>query len=195
VLKIVSRSPIVLKALITVAEELRAGNRSIKEMCRSRRRFDRGKGRRKDRQTLRIIDKIAKLHELGLKQLAKLEATGIRTSAPFAGQSRRLSRTRVGDVVVARSLNSRSASAKADRMAPPPGSKRGLEFLEREAARLERAPGRVTVTLRWKRARNCVSAAPKVKEIEEVERVERARLSGFFADSPGRAKHNRPRAN
>jgi len=36
-----------------------------------------------------------------------------------------------------------------------------LEFLEREAARLEREPGRVTVTLRWKRARNCVSAAPR----------------------------------
>src|SRR5260221_11872220 len=77
VLKIVPRSPIVLKALISVADDLRSGNRSIKEIVQiDEEDLTEAKIEEKTRHTLRTIDKIAKLHELGMKQRAKLKSTG-----------------------------------------------------------------------------------------------------------------------
>src|SRR5437879_12977074 len=76
VMKSVTRSPIVIKELIAVGEDLRKGARSIKEIVQ----FDdeeltEEKIENKTRATLKIIDRIAKLYELALKQAAKLEKT------------------------------------------------------------------------------------------------------------------------
>src|SRR5713226_7679398 len=76
VLKTISRSPIVLKAMLTVDEELRKDIRSIKEIVL----FDDKKPteekiENKTKQTLKIIDKIQKLYQVALKQAAKLENT------------------------------------------------------------------------------------------------------------------------
>jgi RNA polymerase primary sigma factor len=171
VLKTVSRSPIVLKALVTVGEELRAGNRSIKEIVQiDEEDLTEEKIEEKTRQTLRTIDKIAKLHELGLKQLAKLEATGISDKRAFRRAKWRLSRTRVEMSLLARSIDFKERERKRLIELLRHTVER-LEFLEREAARLERraraSHGDASMEAR-KELRICRT---KVKEIEESTEV------------------------
>src|SRR5216684_1049535 len=69
VLKTISRSPIVLKELLVIGEELRKDTRSIKEIVE----FDEEKLtderiENKTRQALRVIDKVEKLHQTAFKQ-------------------------------------------------------------------------------------------------------------------------------
>src|ERR1700733_4207747 len=76
VLKTITRSPIVIKELLAVAEDLRKGARSIKEIVQ----FDdeeltEEKIENKTRQTLKVLDKIAQLYGVALKEAAKLERT------------------------------------------------------------------------------------------------------------------------
>src|SRR3984885_3865261 len=76
VLKTITRSPIVLKELVAVADDLRQGARSIKEIVQ----FDdeeltEEKIENKTRATLKVLDKIGSLYEQALKQAAKLENT------------------------------------------------------------------------------------------------------------------------
>jgi RNA polymerase primary sigma factor len=171
VLKTVSRSPIVLKALITVGEELRSGNRSIKEIIQ----FDEEdlteeKIEEKTRHTLRTIDKIAKLHELGMKQRAKLEATAVSDKRAYRRAKRRLSRTRVEMSLLARSLEFKERERKRLIELLRHTVER-LEFLEREAARLERrvkaSHGEVSLEAR-RELRLCRA---RVREIEESSEV------------------------
>ena len=84
VMKSITRSPIVIKELIAVGEDLRKGARSIKEIVQ----FDdeeltEEKIANKTKQTLKYIDKIAKLYDLALKQAEKLEATPKAKKKPY----------------------------------------------------------------------------------------------------------------
>jgi len=171
VLKTVSRSPIVLKALIAVGEDLRSGNRSIKEIVQiDEEDLTEEKIEEKTRQTLRTIDKIAKLHELGLKQRAKLEGTGSSEKLAFRRAKWRLSRTRVEMSLLARSIEFKERERKRLIELLRHTVER-LEFLEREAARLERrvkaAHGEVSLEAR-KELRTCRA---RVREIEESSEV------------------------
>jgi RNA polymerase primary sigma factor len=138
VLKTVSRSAIVLKALMAVGVELREGNRSIKEIIQ----FDEEdltpeKIEEKTRQTLKIIDKIEKLHELGLKQRAKLEHTPVSEKRAHLRAKRRLARTRVEMSLFVRSIEFKERERKRLIELLRHTVER-LESLEREVARLER---------------------------------------------------------
>jgi len=171
VLKTVSRSPIVLKALIAVGEDLRSGNRSIKEIVQiDEEDLTEEKIEEKTRQTLRTIDKIAKLHELGLKQRAKLEGTGSSEKLAFRRAKWRLSRTRVEMSLLARSIEFKERERKRLIELLRHTVER-LEFLERGAARLERrvkaAHGEVSLEAR-KELRTCRA---RVREIEESSEV------------------------
>jgi RNA polymerase primary sigma factor len=171
VLKTVSRSPIVLKALITVGEELRAGNRSIKEIVQiDEEDLTEEKIEEKTRQTLRTIDKIAKLHELGLKQRTKLESIGSSEKGAFRRAKWRLSRTRVEMSLLARSIEFKERERKRLIELLRHTVER-LEFLERESARLERrvkaAHGEASLEAR-KELRTCRA---RIKEIEESSEV------------------------
>jgi RNA polymerase primary sigma factor len=171
VLKTVSRSPIVLKALICVGEDLRSGNRSIKEIVQiDEEDLTEEKIEEKTRQTLRTIDKIAKLHELGIKQRAKLETTGVSDKRGFRRAKWKLSRTRVEMSTLARSIEFKERERKRLIELLRHTVER-LEFLEREAARLERrvkaAHGEVSLEAR-KELRSC---RIKIKEIEESSEV------------------------
>jgi len=171
VLKIVSRSPIVLKALIAVAEDLRSGNRSIKEIVQiDEEDLTEEKIEEITRQTLRTIDKITKLHELGMKQRAKLESTGISDKRAFRRAKWRLSRTRVEMSVLARSIDFKERERKRLIELLRHTVER-LEFLEREATRLERrvkaAHGEVSLEAR-KELRICRG---RIKEIEDSSEV------------------------
>src|SRR5260370_691672 len=78
VMKSITRSPIVIKELIAVGDDLRKGVRSIKEIVQ----FDdeeltEEKIANKTRQTLKYIDKIAKLYEAELKDIEEASEVGL----------------------------------------------------------------------------------------------------------------------
>jgi len=76
VMKAITRSPIVVKELISVAAALRQGDRSIKEVVQfPDEEITEEKIAFKTRQTLRQIDSIALLYEAALRQAEKFAAT------------------------------------------------------------------------------------------------------------------------
>src|SRR5216683_219770 len=96
VLKTISRSPIVLKELLVIGEELRKGTRSIKEIVQ----FDdeeltEEKIEHKTRYTLRIIDKIEKHYDVGLKQATRLERIPRSKKRVYLRARHQLARTRI----------------------------------------------------------------------------------------------------
>jgi len=96
VLKTISRSPIVIKELIRLAEELRDGNLSIKKIVQ----FDQDEltdeeTESKTREILRIIAKVEQLYELARKQAAQLERTPKSNKRLYLRYRNRLARTRV----------------------------------------------------------------------------------------------------
>ncbi len=96
VLKAISRSPLVLKELFSVAVELRSGDQAIKKIIH----FDdeeltEDKIAEKTKQTLRIIDKIEVLYATGLKQATHLAASPRANKRVYLRARYKLSRTRV----------------------------------------------------------------------------------------------------
>jgi RNA polymerase primary sigma factor len=138
VLKIISRSPIVLKELLTVAVDLREGNRSIKEIVQ----FDdeeltEEKIEAKTRQTLKQLDKIEKLYQLSLKQAAKLENIPKAKKRTYVRAKFALGRTRIemSNVVRAFDYNLFERKRLIDTIRH---TVERLQSLEREAGKLER---------------------------------------------------------
>ena len=77
VLKTISRSPIVIKELLAIGEELRKDTRSIKEIVElDEEKLTDERIKNKTRRALRLIEKIEKLSQTAFKQAAKLENTG-----------------------------------------------------------------------------------------------------------------------
>jgi RNA polymerase primary sigma factor len=96
VLKAISRSPLVLKELFSVAVELRNGGQAIKKIIH----FDdeeltEDKIEDKTKQTLKIIDKIEVLYATGLKQAVHLETVPRANKRVYLRSKYKLSRTRV----------------------------------------------------------------------------------------------------
>src|SRR5712664_4191332 len=106
VLKTISRSPIVLKELLAIGEELRKDTRSIKEIVE----FDEEKLtderiENKTRQALRVIDKIEKLYQTAFKQAAKLENTAKSKKGAYLRAKYALARTRIQVSQLVRSMD------------------------------------------------------------------------------------------
>ena len=138
VLKTITRSPIVVKELLAVADDLRKGARSIKEIVQ----FDdeeltEEKIENKTKQTLKVLDKIAKLYQVALKQAAKLENTSKSKERPYLRARYAVSRTRIEISQLARSLEFNPFERKRliDNMRH---TVERLQSLEREAGKLER---------------------------------------------------------
>src|SRR5947199_1496471 len=167
VLKTISRSPIVLKALIAVADELRNGTRPIKEIIH----FDDEdltpeKIESKTRQTLQLIDKIAKFYDLALKQAIKLENTITSNKRAHVRARRHLARTRIEMSHLVRSVHFKEHERKRLIDLVRHTVER-LQLLERESARLERranaSRGEVAAEAR-KKVRICKQ---QIRDIEE----------------------------
>ncbi|HXZ19306.1 MAG TPA: RNA polymerase sigma factor RpoD [Candidatus Acidoferrales bacterium] len=138
VLKTISRSPIVLKEVLAIAEDLRQGARSIKEIVQ----FDdeeltEDKIEAKTKQTLKIIDKIAKQYALALKQAARLEKLPKSKKRSYIRAKWTLARTRVLMSRLVRSIDYNPFEKKRliDRLRL---TVERLQLLEREAQKLER---------------------------------------------------------
>jgi len=138
VLKTISRSPIVLKEVLAIGEDLRQGARSIKEIVQ----FDdeeltEDKIEAKTKQTLKIIDKIARLYDVALKQAARLEKLPKSKKRSYLRAKWTLSRTRVVMSRLVRSIDYNPFEKKRliDRLRL---TVERLQLLEREASKLER---------------------------------------------------------
>jgi RNA polymerase primary sigma factor len=138
VLKTVTRSPIVIKELLGIADDLRKGTRSIKEITQ----FDdeeltEEKIENKTRQTLKILDKIAALYDAALKQAVKLEGTLKSKKRSYLRARYAISRTRIQMSQLARSIDFNLFERKRliEKMRH---TVERLQSLEREAGKLER---------------------------------------------------------
>src|SRR6202165_5009109 len=171
VMKSITRSPIVIKELIAVGDDLRKGVRSIKEIVQ----FDdeeltEEKIANKTKQTLKYIDKIAKLYETALKQAAKLDKTPKAKKRPYIRAKWDVARTRVEISVAIRDIDFNPFEKKRliDKMR---GTVERLQSLEREAGRLERradvAKGEVAAEAR----KELRTRRTELKDIEEASEV------------------------
>ncbi|HSC45909.1 MAG TPA: RNA polymerase sigma factor RpoD [Candidatus Acidoferrum sp.] len=137
VLKTISRSPIVLDALVKAARDIREGARSIKEIVQiDEEESDLEQIEEKTRQTLRIIGKIEKLHEIERQTLEMAERANWKASSRLRAQ-RRLARSRIVMSRLVRSIDFRERE-KRRLIDLVRHTVEQLYTLEREAARLER---------------------------------------------------------
>ena len=167
ILKTVSRSALVVKELIATGADLRSGCRPIKEVVQiDEEELTVEKVEEKTRQTLRIIDKLEKLHELGLKQAAKLRDTAMSNKRAYARARRRLSRTRVEMSRLIRSMDFKEHEKKrlVDMLRH---TVERLHALEREAARLERRVKAAHVDATIEARRELRACRSRLREIEE----------------------------
>jgi RNA polymerase primary sigma factor len=138
VLKTISRSPIVLKEMLAIGEELRKDTRSIKKIVQ----FDdeeltKERIENKTRQTLCVTDKIEKLYQTALKQSAKLENTPKSKRRVYLRAKYALARTRIqmSQLVCSIDFNPMEKKRLVDKIRQ---TVERLHSLECEVGRLER---------------------------------------------------------
>jgi RNA polymerase primary sigma factor len=126
VLKTISRSPLVLKELIGMGGELRNGTRSIREVVQfDEEELTAEKIAQRTRHTLRIIDQIERLYDVGLKQTARLSTLPRSSRRAHLRARHQLSRTRIKMSRLARSMELH-----------PVEKKRLVDTLRREVERI-----------------------------------------------------------
>ncbi len=138
VLKTITRSPIVLKELIAVGEELRNDTQSIKKIVQfDQEELTEEEIENKTRDVLRIIGKIEGLYELAIKQAAQLEKTPKANKRLYRRYRNRLARTRVQLSQLARSIQFHPLEKKRliDKIRH---TAERLQSLERETGKLKR---------------------------------------------------------
>jgi RNA polymerase primary sigma factor len=138
VLKTITRAPLILKELLQVGEDLRNGSRSIKEIVQ----FDdeeltEEKIEAKTKDTLKQIDKVAKLYLLALKQAAKLSKMAKSKKRPYLRARYALARTRVEMSNRMRDLDFNPLEKKR-LIEKIRQTVERVHFLEREIVKLER---------------------------------------------------------
>jgi RNA polymerase primary sigma factor len=138
VLKSISRSPIVLKELISVGEELRNGTLSVKKIIQ----FDQEEltdeeTENKTREVLRIIGKIEQLYAVSRKQVAQFEQTPKAKKKLYLRNKNRLARTRVEMSQLVRSIEFHALEKKR-LIGKIRNTVERVQSLEREAVKLER---------------------------------------------------------
>ena len=138
VLKTITRAPLILKELLQVGEDLRTGSRSIKEIVK----FDdeeltEEKIEAKTKETLKQIDKVAKLYLVAMKQAQKLEKVPRSKKRPYLRARYALGRTRVEMSRRFRELDFNPLEKKRliDKIRQ---TVERVHFLEREIVKLER---------------------------------------------------------
>lgn len=179
VLKTITRAPLILKELLQVGEDLKNGSRSIKEIVQ----FDdeeltEEKVEAKTRDTLKQIDKVAKLYLNAMKLAAKLEKVPRSKKKPYLHARYALSRTRVEMSQLVRELDFNPLEKKRliDKIHQ---TVERVYFLEREIVKLER---RVEASKAEVQAEARKDLKARRTELEEIERATEV--------SPGELKRN-----
>jgi RNA polymerase primary sigma factor len=138
VLKTISRAPLILKEILQIGEDLRNGSRSIKEIVQ----FDdeeltEEKIEQKTKETLKQIDRIAKLYLQALKQAQKLEKVPRSKKRPYLRVRYALARTRVEMSNLVREIDFNPLEKKRliDKIRQ---TVERVQFLERDIVKLDR---------------------------------------------------------
>jgi RNA polymerase primary sigma factor len=171
VLKTTTRSPIVVKELIAIADDLRNGARSIKEIVQ----FDdeeltEEKIENKTKQTLKVLDKIGSLYDDALDQAVKLDKIPKAKKRPYLRARYAISRTRIEMSQLARSLEFNPFERKRliDKMRH---TVERLQSLEREAGKLERRADASKGDTAAEARRELRTRRTELKEISEASEV------------------------
>jgi RNA polymerase primary sigma factor len=169
VLKTISRSPIVIKELISVGNQLRQSTLSVKKIVQ----FDQEEltdeeTEIKTRDILRVIGKIEKLYDLARKQAAQLEKTAKSNKRLYLRHRNNLARTRVEMSQQVRSIDFHALEKKR-LMDLLRHTVERVQTLEREVAKLER--------------RADASKGENAAEARKELRLRRAELREIEADS------------
>lgn len=138
VLKTISRSPIVLKELISVAEDLRNGTISIKKIVQfDQEELTEEETESKTREILRTIGKIEQLYAVALKQAAQFQKAPKASKRAYLRHKNRLGRTRIQMSHLVRSIDFHPLERKRliDKIRH---IVERLQSLEREIGKLER---------------------------------------------------------
>jgi len=138
VLKTITRSPIVIKELLAIAKDLRESARSIKEIVH----FDDEELKeetveKKTRQTLKILDQIAALYNVALKQGARLACIPKSKKRSYLHAWHAISRARIQMSQLARSIELNTRERKR-LIAKLRQTVERVHSLEREVGKLER---------------------------------------------------------
>ncbi len=138
VLKTITRSPIILKELLTIGEDLRNGTRSIKEIVQ----FDdeeltEEKIENKTKKTLKVLDKIASLYHECLREVTKLERMPKSKKRPYLRAKYRVARLRIEMSQLTRSIEFHLFEKKR-LIEKIRQTVERLQSLERETGKLER---------------------------------------------------------
>src|SRR6266446_4609068 len=171
VLKTISRSPIVLKAMLTIGEELRKDIRSIKEIVLfNDEKLTEEKIENKTKQTLKIIDKIQKLYQVALKEAAKLENTRKSKKRAYLRAKHALARTRIQMSQLVREIDFTPVEKKRliDTLRH---TVERLHSLERDAGRLERRADAARGDSAVEARKGLRSRRLQLREIEESSEV------------------------
>ncbi len=138
VLKTITRSPIILKELLNIGEDLKNGTRSIKEIVQ----FDdeeltEEKIENKTKKTLKVLDRIARLYNECLREATKLERMPKSKKRPYIHAKYHVSRLRIEMSLLARSIEFHNFEKKRliDKIRH---TVERLQSLEREAGKLVR---------------------------------------------------------
>jgi RNA polymerase primary sigma factor len=171
VMKAITRSPIVIKELIALGEDLRKGTRSIKEIVQ----FDdedltEAKIAKKTKQTLKRIDRIAELYETALKQAEKLAEIPKAKKLPYVRAKWALARTRIQISLEIRDMDLRWVEKKR-LIGKLRSTVEHLHSVEREAHRLERRVGAALGDVAAEARKELRACRAELKEIEESSEV------------------------
>ncbi len=166
VLKTISRAPLILKELLQVGEDLRNGSRSIKEIVQ----FDdeeltEEKIEAKTKETLKKIDKIAKLYLQAMKLASKLERVPRSKKRPYLRARYAVGRTRIEMSRMVRDIDFNPLEKKRliDKIHQ---TVERVHSLERESAKLER---RVDVSKAEVQAEARKELKARRQELDEIE--------------------------
>ena len=171
VMKAITRSPLVIKELIVVRDDLRSGARQIKEIVQfNEEELTEAKIANKTKQTLKSIDRIAELYETSLKQAAKLAEIPKLKKQSYVRAKWALARTRIQISLAIRDilLYWREKQRLIGKLR---STVEHLHAIEREAHRLERRVDAALGDVAAEARKELRARRAELKEIEQSSEV------------------------
>jgi RNA polymerase primary sigma factor len=176
VLKTITRAPLILKELLQVGEDLRNDSRSIKEIIQfDDEELSEEKIKAKTKETLRQIDKIARLYVLATKQASKLEGVPPSKKRHYLHARYALARTRVEMSRRVRELDFKQSEEKW-LIGKIHQTVERVQFLEREIAKLERRVDASKTTVQVEARKDLKTCRQELSEIEVASEVSATEL-------------------
>jgi RNA polymerase primary sigma factor len=176
VLKTITRSPLIVKELLQVGEDLRNGSRSIKEIIQyDDEELTEDNVKAKTRETLKKINEVGALHLLARKQAAKLQRVPRSKKRSYLHARYALARTRVEMSRCVRELDFKPSEKKRliDKIR---NSVERVHFLEREIGKLERRVGASKGDVQAEARKELKARRQELNEIEAASEVSSTEL-------------------